>query len=280
MRLHTDSVFRPHGLATSSWLIRVGLFIGLLAILLVPSVTIHAYRAYAAAPLEDCDGDGYDDATGVSVPWPGYDETHGDTAAGPGTAGWWIEQNKPKDTGGGDVTPGAGTSEEPDRASASPGGRSSSGDGRSNSGGGGDPSTGGTNASVGQTDGTIDAAGAQPTPSAAPAGATSAGAPGSAVTSTPVSAATSVSAESSRTAAPLTADQGSPSATNRNLWDALTAGFTSNNKEFSAGLGLLGGLVFVGGLSLSIHTVRGLSDRHRPRENSASLVEAPTSNPV
>lgn len=36
-----------------------------------------------AAPLEDCDLDGYDDATGVPVPWPGYDETKGDTPDGP-----------------------------------------------------------------------------------------------------------------------------------------------------------------------------------------------------
>ncbi len=36
-----------------------------------------------AAPLEDCDLDGFDDATGVPVPWPGYDETKGDTPAGP-----------------------------------------------------------------------------------------------------------------------------------------------------------------------------------------------------
>ncbi len=41
--------------------------------------------AYAAPPLEDCDLDGFDDATGVPVPWPGYDETKGDTLAGPGT---------------------------------------------------------------------------------------------------------------------------------------------------------------------------------------------------
>jgi len=37
-----------------------------------------------AAPLEDCDLDGFDDATGVPVPWPGYDETKGDTPSGPG----------------------------------------------------------------------------------------------------------------------------------------------------------------------------------------------------
>jgi hypothetical protein len=32
---------------------------------------------------EDCDWDGYDDHTGVEVPWPGFDGTRGDTPAGP-----------------------------------------------------------------------------------------------------------------------------------------------------------------------------------------------------
>jgi len=32
---------------------------------------------------EDCDWDGYDDHTGVKVPWPGFDGTKGDTPAGP-----------------------------------------------------------------------------------------------------------------------------------------------------------------------------------------------------
>jgi len=46
----------------------------------IPVISINAY----AALLEDCDLDGYDDATGVPVPWPGYDETKGDTPSGPG----------------------------------------------------------------------------------------------------------------------------------------------------------------------------------------------------
>jgi hypothetical protein len=32
---------------------------------------------------EDCDWDGYDDHTGVAVPWPGFDGTRGDTPSGP-----------------------------------------------------------------------------------------------------------------------------------------------------------------------------------------------------
>lgn len=45
-----------------------------------------SYTNVYAAPLEDCDLDGFDDATGVPVPWPGYDETKGDTPDGPGGA--------------------------------------------------------------------------------------------------------------------------------------------------------------------------------------------------
>jgi hypothetical protein len=43
------------------------------------------YTAYAAdyEHWEDCDWDGYDDHTGVAVPWPGFDGTRGDTPAGP-----------------------------------------------------------------------------------------------------------------------------------------------------------------------------------------------------
>ncbi len=56
------------------------------AFLLVLSLVVPRGQQLAyAAPLEDCDLDGYDDATGVPVPWPGYDETKGDTPAGPGT---------------------------------------------------------------------------------------------------------------------------------------------------------------------------------------------------
>jgi len=49
-------------------------------IVAIPISTINVY----AALKEDCDLDGFDDATGVAVPWPGYDETKGDTPSGPG----------------------------------------------------------------------------------------------------------------------------------------------------------------------------------------------------
>lgn len=56
-----------------------------LAVILILVLSIPGrYQIAQAAPLEDCDLDGYDDATGVSVPWPGYDETKGDTPEGPG----------------------------------------------------------------------------------------------------------------------------------------------------------------------------------------------------
>jgi hypothetical protein len=58
------------------------IFSGALVFTLVLTVPGNYHVAYAA-PLEDCDLDGFDDATGVPVPWPGYDETKGDTPDGP-----------------------------------------------------------------------------------------------------------------------------------------------------------------------------------------------------
>lgn len=58
------------------------IFSGALVFALVLVVPGNYHVAYAA-PLEDCDLDGFDDATGVPVPWPGYDETKGDTPDGP-----------------------------------------------------------------------------------------------------------------------------------------------------------------------------------------------------
>jgi hypothetical protein len=52
----------------------------LTGLLIVPGGNHQVYAAH----LEDCDLDGFDDATGVPVPWPGYDETKGDTPDGPG----------------------------------------------------------------------------------------------------------------------------------------------------------------------------------------------------
>ncbi|WOO35909.1 hypothetical protein R2R35_19240 [Anaerocolumna sp. AGMB13020] len=63
--------------------IRKFIFSGVMVFALVLAVPGNYLVAYAA-PLEDCDLDGFDDATGVPVPWPGYDETKGDTPDGPG----------------------------------------------------------------------------------------------------------------------------------------------------------------------------------------------------
>lgn len=71
-------------------------------VLILPGGLHYVY----AAPLEDCDLDGYDDATGVPVPWPGYDETKGDTPEGPGGG---ITPTKAPDS-----TPGKTDSSAPD----------------------------------------------------------------------------------------------------------------------------------------------------------------------
>ena len=59
------------------------IFLSLMIFTLIFTVPGGFHEVYAA-PLEDCDLDGFDDATGVPVPWPGYDETKGDTPEGPG----------------------------------------------------------------------------------------------------------------------------------------------------------------------------------------------------
>ncbi|SHO44743.1 hypothetical protein [Anaerocolumna xylanovorans] len=78
------------------------------------------YHNVYAAPLEDCDLDGYDDATGVPVPWPGYDETKGDTPDGPG--GSKTPATAPGSTdstaagNSSSETPGKASSEDTDKA--------------------------------------------------------------------------------------------------------------------------------------------------------------------
>lgn len=68
-RLYRNRIYK----AVFSALLILGL------VLVVPG----SFHKFIAAPLEDCDLDGYDDSTGVPVPWPGYDETKGDTPDGP-----------------------------------------------------------------------------------------------------------------------------------------------------------------------------------------------------
>jgi len=265
MRLHTDSNPLPRKQVRLHWLAR-GLFLGLLAVLLVPAFPFSPQKVYAAAPLEDCDGDG-------------YDETHGETPAGPGTAEWWIEQNKPKDTGGGGGTSDGGSAAEPSGGSSSPADSSSGGSGGSNSRGGARSPSGAASVRGGETAGDNAAVGVRPASAIAPGvSAPAQGVVGSAAASAPLSAATTSSAETSRAATlSVATDQGGPTARNASLWGALTVGFTRNNHELFAGLSLLGALALAGGLALGISALRDMSGYPPLRESEPPNVEEPAS---
>lgn len=199
-----------------------------------------------AAPLEDCDGDGFDDATGVPVPWPGYDETHGDTPAGPGTADWWIEQN------GGSSGSGSDSGGSTDPGPTDSGGSSANpGTGGTVNGSAPNPSSGGTGAQGGSSS-------VQPgadDPAVAPAvAATLAATATAAATSTPVTA-TPIAAQVASAAigsdeSTAVAEGGSSLGAPRGLWGALTAGLTGDRDELLAGLSLLGILAIAGALAV------------------------------
>ncbi len=81
---------------------------------LIIAVTVpNGFQVVYAAPLEDCDLDGFDDATGVPVPWPGYDETKGDTPDGP--AGSKLPSAAPvnTDSNGADPDQDSGSNSKP-----------------------------------------------------------------------------------------------------------------------------------------------------------------------
>jgi len=215
-----------------------GLAACLLAVPLTLALPGSAKVAYAA-PLEDCDADGFDDATGVAVPWPGFDETHGDTPAGPGTATWWIEQNKKPGTGDGGSSGSGGSGAD---GSGDAGGSTGSGPG-----GGGSTSSGSGKSGSAATRGAAGS-GAKVTvtaPQASPAAGSS-----GATTGAPPSVAATVAAESSGSApvGGTSAERGPDGGSG--LWEALTVGFTGANKELFAGLGLLGALAAAGALAL------------------------------
>lgn len=88
------------------------LFSFVLIFTLVFTLPIGFSNVYAA-PLEDCDLDGYDDATGVPVPWPGYDETKGDTPDGPGGG----SSSKPSTGDGSTSNPSSGNTSNPSSGS-------------------------------------------------------------------------------------------------------------------------------------------------------------------
>jgi len=217
-----------------------------------------AVKVAHAAPLEDCDADGFDDSTGVAVPWAGYDETRGDTEAGPGTADWWIAQNKPASTTTGDGASAGGTS----------GGATSDGAGDTASTGSGKKTT--TTAAPATV---VNAPVAAPVAADPNAAATAASSTVAGATSSTES---SASAESSSVAVGAgVSDPRGPSGGNGGLWEALTIGFTGANKEFFAGLGLLAALALAGGLAVGVSALRGVGSRSRVSNNGLRHAEEP-----
>jgi len=281
MSQHTASAHPFLQLRTVQLLAR-GLFIGLLVVPVTMNLPLVIQVAHAA-PLEDCDLNGFDDATGVAVPFPGYDETRGDTPAGPGTADWWIKQNAPTDTGGtGSTGTGSGTS-------GGTSGGTSSGDTGSSGGSGssGTKGTAGKSSSSGGTGGSAAAAKTAAPAVVVAAPAVVAPAPtvvaSSTVASAPISAASTAcplhkAASEASSTAPIagTTGKGGPTAESTNLWEALTVGFTSENKELFAGLSLLAGLALLGGLGLGVSAMRGISSHTLEREREPELTDETT----
>jgi len=238
MEQHTVGGRHPLWQQRSVHLLARGILIGLLVVpatLALPGTV----KVALAAPLEDCDADGFDDATGVAVPWPGFDETHGDTSAGPGTADWWIAQNTKPATDDSNGSPGGGTDAT---------GGSGAGGGSGGSGSGGDA---GTAPDAGAAVGAQAPGVAAPGANAAASDVTIAGASASAASS--ASAESSGAALARGTSARVRSAAGDPG-----LWDALTVGFTGHNKELFAGLGLLAALALAGALALGISALRGI----------------------
>jgi hypothetical protein len=246
----------------------------LIALLVVP-VALNipgAIRVAQAAPLEDCDADGFDDATGAAVPWPGYDETHGDTPAGPGTADWWIAQNS-SSGGGTGSSGGGGTSGSGGDTGGSTGSGGNSGTSGSTGGGGTKKSTTTGAATTGAADGAATASGAKPAVVAAPVASAATAATSSALTTLPTSTASTGSAESTGAIAGTTSGGTGTGAENSNLWESLTVGFTSQNTELVAGLILLAALVLAGGFALGFGALRRRTGVSAAGEATLHLVE-------
>jgi hypothetical protein len=242
---------------------------GFFICLLVVPVTLNLPKIihYAHADLEDCDGDGKDDVTGVAVPWPGYDESHGDTPAGPGTAAWWIAQN------GGSTASGSGSSGSGGTAGDSSAGSSAGGSSSKSTAGSSSSKSGGVASAAAHSTTTPSpkaaTAAAQPVAGAAAAPAAAAS---SAVARAPASAASTAAAESTASAessgvvAASVLNKGGPAGGSTNsLWGALTVGFTSENKELFAGLALLAALALAGGLAVGVSSLRDISAYARLR---------------
>jgi len=291
MNLHSQALNPFRQLSMRQLFVR-GLLLGVLTVSLTPALpglTEHAY----AAPLEDCDLDGFDDSTGAPVPWPGYDETRGDTPAGKGTADWWIKQNEQAaanrdsgSSGGGGSSSGSGTGTSGGSSSGSESGSSGgsvSGSGSTGSREGGS-SGGGSGGSTGSASGSGTIARTPAAPAAAVAESpattadanTAAGAAGSTVASMPASAASSASAESSAAVTALgTSSGGGDAAQSSSLWKALTVGFRGENDELYAGLSLLGTLALAGGLALGVSVLRDAGRRARVQGSDSQHIDEP-----
>lgn len=122
-----------------------------------------ATAAFAAAPQEDCDLDGYDDHTGAPLPWAGFDATRGDTIP----SGWDGVANSWSGERTNDGSSSAGSS-----GGASSGGGTSSGGTKGTSGSGASGAGGGTSATGGRSSVVVSGSG-----STAPAANPSAGVP-------------------------------------------------------------------------------------------------------
>ena len=252
---------RPPWLQCSVQLLARGVLIGLLVVpvtLALPATV----KVALAAPLEDCDADGFDDATGVAVPWAGFDETRGDTPAGPGTADWWIAQNAQSGSGGGSGSSGSDGSS-----------------GSSDSGGGAGSSSGSGKSAVPAATRTA-AAGAKTAPSAAAdTGGAAAPAAVATLSGVPTSQDGSASAESTYVVAAVSAKGPSgPAVVGGSLWEALTVGFTGANDELFAGLSLLAALALAGGLALGVSALRGTGTGPRRRKADTRHPEEPVAD--
>jgi hypothetical protein len=278
---HATLATRPFHQLKPVQLIARGFFICLLVVPVVLNVpkVIHYAHATDWSIVEDCDGNGFDDTTNIAVPWAGFDGTRGDTPAGPGTADWWVKQN-------------AGASAD---SGSSGGGSSDSGSGSSGSGGGsgsGTSSGGSTKKSNTAASGSGSGSGkvvkttTVVTPAgAAPVAAVATAAPAPAVATTavapPVSAAATSSTESSASAegtgaaavAGTSGGSGIGSGAN-SLWAALTVGFTGQNKELLAGLGLLAALAVAGGLALGFGVAQDAGSYAQLRRSELRGAEA------
>jgi hypothetical protein len=275
----TSRPFGPEGVPACSRLFRNGscwclaAFLAF-ALLVVPLAVPTVARA---ASIEDCDLDGYDDATGSPVPWAGFDSTRGDEIP----ADWdGVSGSYEKPAGAGYTPPATGSSGSGSGSGSSGSGKSSSSSSSSSSSGKtqtqGSGSSGSSNSSSGQTSsGTGStssnaASSAQADPnatsadSATAATATDTGELAATTATTGDTTATAtLNPETTATVGATAESAGSgPDSSGgsteevNNLWDALTIGFNGKNPGLVAGLSTLASLVVASGATLGVSTLR------------------------